>query len=161
VFFSGFFTEAVPFVKQLRAKGLTVPFLAADGVHDPQFIKLAGQAAEGAYVSLPSPKLSGDVYEKFKVDYHAAYGKPADSAPFTAESYDAATVLIDAIKQVAKKNGDTLTIDTGKLRDAIAKTNLNGAIGTIKFDGKGDNVGVETPVSFFVVKDGQFQPADG
>ena len=161
VFFSGFFAEAVPFITQLRESGQTMPFLSADGVRDQQFITLAGAAAEGAYLSLPSPQLAGDVYTKFKADYLAAYGNEADTSPFTAESYDASTVLIDALKSVAVADGDKLTIDLGKLRDAIAATDITGAIGKISFDAKGDNAGGETPVSFFVVKDGQFVPYGG
>ena len=161
VFFSGFFGEAVPFITQLREKGLTMPFLSADGVRDEQFITLAGAAAEGAYLSLPSPTLSGDVYTKFKADYLAAYGKEADTSPFTAESYDASTALIAAIEAVAEVSGTSLTIDLAKLRDAIAATDMTGAIGHIQFDAKGDNAGGETPVSFFVVEDGQFVPYEG
>lgn len=161
VFFSGFFAEAVPFITQLREGGLTMPFLSADGVRDQQFITLAGAAAEGAYLSLPSPTLSGDVYTTFKENYLAAHGVEADTSPFTAESYDAATVLIEALKQVAVADGDALTIDLGALRDAIAATDITGAIGRIRFDEKGDNAGGETPVSFFVVQDGQFVPFEG
>ncbi|MDA0365737.1 MAG: branched-chain amino acid ABC transporter substrate-binding protein [Chloroflexi bacterium] len=161
VFFSGFFGEAVPFITQLRESGQTMPFLSADGVRDEQFVTLAGAAAEGAYLSLPSPTLSGDVYTTFKTGYLAAYGKEADTSPFTAESYDAASVLIAALKQVAEVDGATLKIDLGKLRDAIAASDLTGAIGRIAFDEKGDNAGGETPVSFFIVKDGQFVPFEG
>ncbi|MBM3138663.1 MAG: branched-chain amino acid ABC transporter substrate-binding protein [Chloroflexi bacterium] len=161
VFFSGFFAEAVPFITQLREKGITTPFLSADGVRDEQFIKLAGKHAEGAYLSLPSPKLAGSVYDKFKADYKAAYQKEADTSPFTAESFDASTVIINAIKKVAQKDGDNLKIDLAKLQDAIAKSETTGAIGKIKFDAKGDNAGGETPVTFFVVKNGKFEAFKG
>lgn len=65
------------------------------------------------------------------------------------------------LAEVDLQRGATLKIDLGKLRDAIAASDLTGAIGRIAFDEKGDNAGGETPVSFFIVKDGQFVPFEG
>ncbi|MCC7087829.1 MAG: branched-chain amino acid ABC transporter substrate-binding protein [Chloroflexi bacterium] len=157
VYFSGFYAEATPFIKQLRAENKDVKFLSGDGVKNDEFTKGAGADAEGAYLSLPSPVYSGAGYQSFTELFEKATGLKVDSSPFVAESYDAATVIITALEKVAEKDGDKLKIDLKKLNEEIRKVELDGAAGKIKFDARGDNVGGETPVSLFVVKNGAYE----
>lgn len=159
VYFSGFYAEATPFIKQLRAENKDVKFLAGDGVKNDEFTKGTGADAEGAYLSLPSPVYAGDGYRSFSELFEKATGLKVDSSPFVAESYDAATVIITALEKVAEKDGDKLKIDLKKLNEEIRKVELDGAAGKIKFDARGDNVGGETPVSLFVVKSGAYEKA--
>ena len=157
VYFSGFYAEATPFIKQLRTENKDVKFLAGDGVKNDEFTSGAGADAEGAYLSLPSPVYSGDGYRSFTELFEKATGLKVDSSPFVAESYDAATVIITALERVAEKDGDKLKIDLKKLNEEIRKVELDGAAGKIKFDARGDNVGGETPVSLFVIKGGAYE----
>ncbi|GMV84884.1 MAG: hypothetical protein AMXMBFR80_07420 [Dehalococcoidia bacterium] len=157
VYFAGFYAEATPFIKQLRAENKDVKFLAGDGVKNDEFTKGAGADAEGAYLSLPSPVYTGEGYTKFSALFEQETGLKVDSSPFVAESYDAATVIITAIEKVAEKDGDKLKIDLEKLNEEIRKVELDGAAGKIKFDARGDNAGGETPVSLFVVKNGAYE----
>lgn len=159
VLFFGYYPEAVGFARALRGAGLHVPLLAPDGAHDAAFIAQAGDAAEGTYVSVPSPEFGGAAYERFSAAYQAAYGAPADTAPFTAEAFDAASIIVDALRRVARRSGNALTIDEGALRAAIAATDVQGASGAIRFDDAGNNVGTTTPVQILVVRDGAFQAA--
>ncbi|MBA4180541.1 MAG: hypothetical protein C0506_08135 [Anaerolinea sp.] len=156
VYFAGFYAEATPFIKQLRAADKNVKFLAGDGVKNDEFTKGAGADAEGAYLSLPSPVLTGPAYEAFGTAYEKATGAKRDASPFVAESYDAATVIINALNKVAVDDGGKLKIDLKKLNEEIRKTDLNGASGKIKFDARGDNAGGATPVTLFVIKDGKY-----
>lgn len=156
VYFAGFYAEATPFIQQLRAADPDIPFLSGDGVRDDEFLAGAGDAAEGAYLSLPSPVLQGQVFDDFASRFEEAYGEPATDSPFTAESFDSATILVQALQQVAEADGDSLTIDTKALNDAIRDTSITGAIGKISFDEKGDNAGGETPVTLFKVENGEF-----
>lgn len=157
VYFAGFYAEATPFIKQLRDVNKDVKFLGGDGVKNDEFTKGAGAAAEGAYLSLPSPVFSGSAYEKFAAAYEKKTGKKADHSPFLAESYDAATVILNAIEKVAQEEGGKLKIDLKKLNEEIRKTELDGASGKIKFDARGDNAGGATPVTLFQVKNGAFE----
>jgi branched-chain amino acid transport system substrate-binding protein len=157
VYFAGFYAEATPFIKQLRAQNKDVKFLAGDGVKNDEFTKGAGADAEGAYLSLPSPVYAGEGYTKFRQIFEKETGLKVDSSPFVAESYDAATVIIMALEKVAQKDGDKLKIDLKKLNEEIRKTELDGAAGKIKFDARGDNAGGETPVSLFAVKNGAYE----
>ena len=94
VFYSGYYAEGGPFAQQLHAAGYSGKFVAPDGVKDPTFIKLAGQAAaQGAYFTCPC--VPADAAATFASQYQAAYGAPPQT--YAAESYDAATVLLSGI----------------------------------------------------------------
>ncbi len=157
VYFAGFYSEATPFIKQLRAEDKNVKFLSGDGVKNDEFIKGAGADAEGAYLSLPSPVYTGEAYKTFGDLFEKETGIKRDASPFTPEAYDAATIIIRAIEKVAEEKDGKLVIDLKKLNEEIRKTELDGASGKIKFDARGENVGGETPVSLFVVKNGAFE----
>ncbi|HEX6030592.1 MAG TPA: branched-chain amino acid ABC transporter substrate-binding protein [Tepidiformaceae bacterium] len=157
VYFAGFYAEATPFIKQLRAKDKTVKFLAGDGVKNDEFTKGAGADAEGAYLSLPSPVYASEAYKTFGTSYEKKFGAKVDASPFVAESYDAMTIILKAIEKVAKDDGGKLTIDLKALNEEIRKTEIDGASGHIKFDARGDNAGGETPVSLFQVKNGAYE----
>jgi len=158
VYFAGFYAEATPFLQQLRQANPDVLFLAGDGVRDDEFLNGAGEDAEGAYLSLPSPVLEGGVFDSFAAAFQAAYNQAATDSPFTSESYDAAKIVIAALEEVAKLDGSNLEIDLEALNKAIRETSYDGAIGHIEFDEKGDNVGGETPVTLFKVENGEFVP---
>lgn len=157
VYFAGFYSEATPFIKQLRAEMKDVPFLGGDGVKNDEFIKGAGADAEGAYLSLPSPVYTSPAYNTFGEKFEKETGIKRDASPFVAEAYDASTIIVNAIEKVAEEKDGKLLIDLKKLNEEIRKTQLDGASGKIKFDARGENVGGETPVSLFVVKNGQYE----
>jgi len=96
VFFGGYYAEAGPFVRQLRAAGSQATFVAADGVRDPAFIEGAGpEAAEGAILTcpcIPPSEAEGTFYE----DYQEAYGE--DPGTYGPEAYDAATIFLAGIE---------------------------------------------------------------
>jgi branched-chain amino acid transport system substrate-binding protein len=149
VYMAGFYAEATPFLQQLRADSdlKTLPFMGGDGIKNDELITGAKDAAENAYLALP-----GTTGPKF-ADYKAKY-PGADSATFGPESWDCATIIIEALKKVGKDNGGKLTVDLKALNDAIKNTNLDGASGTIKFGNNGDRAGAT--VRFFQVKSGKY-----
>jgi branched-chain amino acid transport system substrate-binding protein len=158
VYFAGFYAEAIPFIKQLRAADKEVLFFAGDGVKNDEFTKGAGADAEGAYLSLPSPVYDSEDYDEFGELFEAETGTKRDASPFVAEAYDAMRIILDAIEEVAEEDGDALVIDLEELNDAIRDMEIDGAVGHVEFDARGENVGGETPVSLFVVKDGAIVP---
>ncbi len=95
IFHGGYYREGAPFVKQLRGAGVTAAYVAGDGVKDNAFIEGAGRdAAEGAILTcpcVPAEKLGGS----FAADYKAATGR--DPGTYSAEAYDAATILLKGI----------------------------------------------------------------
>jgi branched-chain amino acid transport system substrate-binding protein len=130
IFYGGMDAQGGPMAKQLKSLGITAKFLGGDGLQSPEFIKLAGDAAEGAEGSSPGLPLDkmpggtgfGDKYKaKFKVDVQIY-------APY---AYDATSVLIDAIKRAD-------STDPAKILAELPKTNFTGVTGPVAFDEKGD-----------------------
>jgi branched-chain amino acid transport system substrate-binding protein len=96
VIYTGYYSAAATFVKQLRADAAlkSVVFAGGDGVFNSQFAVLAGDAAEGARLtgvaglSDASPSVA------------AAYAKSMGSAAgvYATESFDAANIFLAGIK---------------------------------------------------------------
>ncbi len=107
--------------KNHRALGIKTPLYLAHSANDFNFLRLAGDAANGVllpsskiYVtdSLPGNDPQKPVVERFVRDYEKKYGKPP--ATFAGNGYDAAMMLMNAIKRAGT--------DGAKLRDAIEGT---------------------------------------
>ncbi|MBS0312686.1 MAG: branched-chain amino acid ABC transporter substrate-binding protein [Proteobacteria bacterium] len=129
IIFGGMDAQSGPMLKQMKALGLKAKFISGDGSQTGELIKLAGDAAEGAYATnagLPKERMpQGQAfYDKFKQKYGV------DVQVYAPFSYDAMNVLIDAIQKVGP--------DPAKIVDAVHNANYNGVIGKIAFDDKGD-----------------------
>jgi branched-chain amino acid transport system substrate-binding protein len=138
VVFGGFIAEGAALVRQLRDAGYEGAYMGADGIADQRFIDLAAGAAEGAYVSR-GPQSEPNEGAAFLERYHAKYG-PEAGEQFADRSFDAITVLLTAIGEVAEVNSDgDMVIDLDALLAAIkGGTFEGGASGTIKFKEDGD-----------------------
>jgi branched-chain amino acid transport system substrate-binding protein len=131
----GYITRQVKDIKGLEKVGL----MGADGIFSPDFYKAAGETAVGMYHSSPDFSAFAGGYKSFLDKHQKKYGeKPI--APFHAHGYDAAMIIFAAIEKVAQKAPDgSLTIDRGKLRDALYATkNFKGLTGNINCDKFGD-----------------------
>jgi len=139
VAFAGFNPEAALIYRQIRDAGYPGLFGAGDGAASVTgFVEPVGaDAAEGVLFSGCQYPLAHDFIEDF-IDAHG--GQP--SATFTAQYADATTVLLDAVKAVAKDRDDgSLEIDPGDLRDAVRATSIkDGVSGALAFDTHGDRV---------------------
>ena len=114
--------------KNYKQLGITVPLYQSHGVASKEFIKLAGDAAEGVRLPaaallvadiLPESDAQKPVVVAYKRDYETKY--KSDVSTFGGHAYDGLMLAIDAIKRV----GGT---DKAKWRDAIEST--HGYIGT-------------------------------
>ncbi len=120
-----------------------VVMISADGAQVEGFLEIA--EAEGFYFSGPSLQFEGNNNEitdksatDFLEDYQEQYGE-APSAAFWAHAYDATTLLLQAIDNVAEVGDDgSLTIDRAALRDELYSTSFQGLIGQITCDEFGD-----------------------
>lgn len=150
VVFAGIDPQAGPMVKQMRSLGMDAKFLGGDGMQTPNFIKLGGADAEGAMASIPGlPKDEMPGGKKFLDDYKAKFNKEVELfAPF---GYDAVYVFVDAMKRAGSS-------DPAKFLPEIGKTSIDGVIGPIAFDDKGDIK--NGPITIFVVKNGEWQPME-
>lgn len=109
--------------------------MGADGLLSDTYVVIP--ETKGMYFSGPATP-TGDAYDKFVGKYEKKYGEKPPQA-FHAHAYDAANVLFEAIEKVAVADGDTLTIDRQKLRDALYATkDFKGLTGSLTCDEFGD-----------------------
>lgn len=115
-----------------------VKLMGADGMFSPDFVKAAGAAANGVYLSSPDFTAFGGDYAGFLAKYKAKYGDPISI--FHAHAYDAANMLFAAIEKVAVKAEDgTIYIPRQALRDALYATkDFPGVTGTLTCSQYGD-----------------------
>ena len=115
-----------------------VVLMGADGMFSPDFVKAAGAAAKGMYLSSPDFTAFGGDYAGFLAKYKAKYGDPISI--FHAHAYDAANMLFAAIEKVAVKAPDgTVYVPRKALRDALYETkDFAGVTGTLTCDPYGD-----------------------
>lgn len=127
LYIAAYYAEAAQIVRQARAMGITVPFLAADGVDSPKFVEVGGPAAVGTlFTSDFSRSDPRPIVAKFIADYTAKTGNAPDS--LAATSFDAALIIGHAIG-IAKSSDPT------KIRAALAQTSgFEGVTGVVKFD---------------------------
>ena len=116
--------------------------MGSDGCSDDTFPKIAGDSADGNYLSGPDLTAfsGGDFYQN---QFLPAYKQLAGSNPisvFHAHAFDAMNVMAKAIEASAVKNSDgSLTIQRSALKDAVEHTTgYQGIIGTITCTPLGD-----------------------
>ncbi len=147
IMFGGIDPQAAPMKKQMAELGIKAQFIGGDGMQTPNFIKLAGDAAEGAYASIPGlPKETMPGGKEFLAKYKAKFN--AEVELFAPMGYDAVMVFIEAMKRAG-------SADPTKFLAEISKTNYTGVIGPIAFDDKGDLT--NGPITIYVVKGGKWE----
>lgn len=146
IFFGGMDPQGAPMAKQMRQLGMKSQFLGGDGLQTPKFIELAGADAEGAIASIPGlPIEKMPKGTDFKQKFEAKYGQIQLYAPY---AYDAAYVLVDAMKRAN-------STDPEKYLPELGKTSFEGVTGKIGFDAKGDLT--SGPITLYTVKGGKWE----
>lgn len=154
VIFEGFNPEGALLYRQLRDVGYSGPFIGSDGTLSvSDFIEPLGELAEGTIFAGCSLTLPGD----FLADYDEIIGGEPTTA-FPAQYADAATILLDAVAQVAQEQPDgSLMIDPLELRDAVSTPKLLAGIsGAIAFDENGDRLAESSGLAMCEVEGGEF-----
>ncbi len=128
IYFGGVIADAGILRKQMAEVGLDVPMIGISGFYDPEYIALAGDAAEGTMVSYPAAQ-SNDKLAKMDADYAArAFAEP--QSPYTKYAFDSANILLTAIAQTGIE-------DKAALAQAIRGISYDGALGVTTFDANG------------------------
>ncbi len=132
---AGFLSSQIPNIPGLE----NVKTMGADGHFTPDYLKAAGAASIGHYLSSPNFGAFGSGYADLLKKREAKFGgKPL--SVFHAHAYDATNILFAALTKVAVKNADgSLSIPKGALRDAIYATkDFKGITGTLSCSKSGD-----------------------
>ncbi|MEQ5838029.1 branched-chain amino acid ABC transporter substrate-binding protein [Paraburkholderia acidicola] len=129
LFFGGLDTQAASVAKQMKQLGLKAQLVGGGGVMDPEFIKLAGDAADGAMAweyGRPLAQLPGgkDFSQKFKKQFGV------DILSYAPFGYDAAWAAIKAME--AAKSSVPATY-----RPALKSISFDGVTGHIAFESNG------------------------
>lgn len=101
IFMPGFYSDVGLFASQLRATGLDIPLVSADGIMNQDFIDIAGEASEGAYCNANFNIAAGQENEQAKEFVEAwrdYYG--SDPTSDNAVCYAHYNFLLDAIEAV-------------------------------------------------------------
>jgi branched-chain amino acid transport system substrate-binding protein len=116
-----------------------VKTMGADGQFTADFVKAAGPAAEGHYLSSPDFTAFGSGYQALVDKIKAKFGH-APLSIYHAHAYDAANMLMTAIEKVAVQGADgTVYVPKGALRDALFATkDFPGITGTLTCTPTGD-----------------------
>jgi len=129
VFYGGMDAQAGPMARQMKQLGIKTRFLSGDGACTPEFIKLAGDAAEGfncSQAGLPLARMADKGFaERFRKRFNA------DVQIYSPYSYDAVAVMVDAMKRAN-------SVDPAKYIAELPRTSYTGVTGKIEFDDKGD-----------------------
>ncbi len=106
-----------------------------DGVYGAEILRGAGfPSAEGWYATIAAPNVLEDADAAPIIERFAKkYGQQPDNYSITA--YDAALVILDAVKRVAASGKE---VNRDAVRDAIQSTHLKTLQGEITFDDNGD-----------------------
>ena len=130
---------------QAKRLGMTSQIVTQDAMFQPKFMEVAKEAAEGVYLTYGFTDKTTPEYKAFEKIYVPKYGPIAAYATY---AYDAATVLLQAIKAA----GST---DPAKIKAEIMKMDFDGVAKRIKFMENGDSG--SSYIAFKVVN-GEFVP---
>jgi len=106
-------------------------FFTTEAVQNPEVLRQAGDAAEGATYILAAPA-AGEAVEKFTAAYELKFNKKPEL--FAAEGYDVVRLIAEAIAGTTAES-----LRGSGIRDFLRRVrDYAGASGTITFDRNGD-----------------------
>lgn len=133
VFFIGEYNDAGYLVKAMKKQIPDVQFVGAEGIHQTEFIKIAGADAEGTIVI--GPKSIDDV--NFSNKFNERFGR--NPSGYVSSSYTATKLLIEAIEENKFRNPEGIAV-------SLSKKDI--------FDPNGDLI--DAGFSIYQVKDSEF-----
>jgi branched-chain amino acid transport system substrate-binding protein len=145
VVFWGNAAETGPAAAQLRAAGVKAAFFGFDRIVDPEFIKLAGPAAEGVTAAFFfDPDKTDPAWTGFVERFQKQYGVKPDI--YAGYAYDGAQMLIAAIKKAGPNRY--------RIRDVMSDIDeYTGVTGPMRFDARWDNI---APIVVAEYKEGRW-----
>jgi len=137
IFFAGYYSDGGLLRSQQMALGIKADFYGGDANDNPDFVKLAGSAAQGAFiVNVPSPDvLPYEIAKSFIADYQKKYGEMPPSI-WGLMNIDGMRAIIHGMEQ-------TKSFDTKKVADYLHNMSepLDGITGQIAFAKDGNRKG--------------------
>jgi branched-chain amino acid transport system substrate-binding protein len=145
VMFGGMDSVAAPMARQMKELGMKAALLGGDGVCDPGFISIAGDAAGVLTCSVAGRALEKmPKGEDFQKRYKQKFG--TECQRYSPYAYDAVYAIVDAIKRAGRPDRQAVV-------DAMPRTDFDGLTGRIEFDDHGDLKNGE--ISVYDIRDGK------
>jgi len=135
LFLPGSFPDATLVAAQAGQVGLQVTMLGGDAWSSPLLFQRGGPPAEAYYVELCSPS------PEFDRRYQEAEGQEPPGCRAVL-AYDAVRVVAAGLRSLGRLPDEALLVSLSatrrRLRDAVARNEVDGATGRIRFDAHGD-----------------------
>ncbi|NIF75030.1 MULTISPECIES: branched-chain amino acid ABC transporter substrate-binding protein [unclassified Burkholderia] len=151
VFYGGGDAQSSPMIRKMRQLGIKAAFVTGEMSKSPTFLKVGGEAAEGAIVymgGLPKEKMPG--FAGFEQRYKARFKE--EVVTYSPYSYDGTIALLTAMKNANSTDPKVY----GPYLDKVSIKGVSAA--TIAYDPKGDLR--DAPVTIYRVDHGAFKPVD-
>ena len=126
--------DGAKILNQMRAAGMTQPFLACDRCASPEFARIAGKNAEGVVCGFPwNPDHKAADYQAFQEKFRKRFHEEPET--YAAHAYDGMNMLIWAVEAAG--------LNRAKIRDVIAYRTepWKGVTGDIPFSSALDDIG--------------------
>ncbi len=131
IFYGGSEVQAAPMARQIKELGISATLISGEMVKSDNFIKLAGDAAEGVIASLaglPIEQMPGGA--AYVAKYEKRFGAKVET--YSPYAYDGAMAMFMAMKKAD-------SVDPAKYLPALAATQLQGVTTSrLGYDAKGD-----------------------
>lgn len=136
IFFGGYYTDGGLLRAQQEQLGIKADFVGGDSNDNPDFMKLAGASAKGAYlINVPTPDiLPYDIAKQFLADYKAKFNMMPSSVW--------ALMNVDGLRAILHTMEQLKTEDTKAISDAMHKMkDFPGITGPVTFREDGERIG--------------------
>ena len=112
-----YYEEVSKIIKQAREVGLNCPILGSDGWDSPKLAEIAGKAAlnNTYFCSAYSAQDKDPKIQEFIKNYKAKFNAEPDN--FSIHGYDAALVVLEAIKRAGSTDGVKIAEAIAKMKD--------------------------------------------
>ncbi|HSD61272.1 MAG TPA: branched-chain amino acid ABC transporter substrate-binding protein [Burkholderiales bacterium] len=148
IFFGGADAQAGPMARQLRQLGMSARFMGGEMMKSPNFLRLAGPAAEGAIASLAGLPLAMMPGGR---DYDARYRVrfKTEVEIYSPYAYDATQALVAAMRRAD-------SVEPGSYLPALARTRMAGVTtASLAYDAKGDLL--DGTITIYRVESGEWR----
>jgi len=147
IYFGLIEAEGSAMAKHLREAGVTAPYLGADGLKPSRYLETPEWDVVGPYYTSACTDVTRrPSAARFREAYGDRFPDFADYTVYTVEAYDAARILIDALRRVGMEEREAI-------RHEISQTaGFAGASGPITFTERGNRV--DPVIDFYVVREG-------
>ena len=145
IVFGGYHPEASRLISQMRQRGMDQLFVSGDGVRDDTFIEVAGEDAEGVYATSPQDVSANPLEIEARQAHIDEFGEAPGA--FFSNAYAATLAIVRAIEAAGSTEYEAI-------RTALQTNSVDTPLGSIRFDERGDAIGVGFAV--FQVVDGEY-----